>query len=403
MQRGASPAQSANLNNSDPPIDHLGSRIGMTQTSSTKIPVAQPSIGSLELKYATEAISSSWVSSRGPFINSVEREFESIFDVKHAIFVSNGTVALHLALIALGITKGDEVICPSLTYIAPVNAISYSGATPVFVDCNASDWCLDPQLVENAITDRTKAIMVVHTYGQVANMDAILALSSRHRIPVIEDSAETIFGTYQGRMTGTMGAIGTFSFFGNKVLTSGEGGLVITNDDELASNVRLYMNQGSSQSKKYLHEVIGYNYRGTNVQAAILQAQLERRNEIMDARWKIYRLYEERLEDIEGILIQQEFPSRCRSPWLFSLLIGQRDQTNLRDSLSEHLEQNGIESRPFFYPIHKLPPYVHFQIQDAQFINSLNLANTGMNLPTFFDLTPNQVDLICSLIIDFLI
>ena len=374
----------------------------MTQTNYWKIPVAQPSIGSLELEYATEAISSSWISSRGPYINSVERKFESIFDVKHAIFVSNGTVALHLALIALDIAQGDEVICPTLTYIAPVNAITYVGATPVFVDCNSSDWCLDAQLVEDAITSRTKAIMVVHTYGQVAQMDALLATSRRHGIPIIEDSAETIFGTYQGQMTGTMDAIGTFSFFGNKVLTSGEGGLVVTNDDELASKVRLYMNQGASQSKKYLHEVIGYNYRGTNVQAAILQAQLERRSEIMDARWKIYRQYEERLGNIEGIQLQREFPSRCRSPWLFSLLVAQRDETNTRDALSIYLEQNGIESRPFFFPIHKLPPYRHLYIPDENFTNSLNLADEGINLPTFFDLTPNQVDLICTLIIDFL-
>ena len=374
----------------------------MTQTNYLKIPVAQPSIGSLELEYATEAISSSWISSRGPYINSVERKFESIFDVKHAIFVSNGTVALHLALIALDIAQGDEVICPTLTYIAPVNAITYVGATPVFVDCNSSDWCLDAQLVEDAITSRTKAIMVVHTYGQVAQMDALLALSRRHGIPIIEDSAETIFGTYQGQMTGTMDAIGTFSFFGNKVLTSGEGGLVVTNDDELASKVRLYMNQGASQSKKYLHEVIGYNYRGTNVQAAILQAQLERRSEIMDARWKIYRQYEERLGNIEGIQLQREFLSRCRSPWLFSLLVAQRDETNTRDALSIYLEQNGIESRPFFFPIHKLPPYRHLYIPDENFTNSLNLADEGINLPTFFDLTPNQVDLICTLIIDFL-
>jgi len=374
----------------------------MTHTNNLKIPVAQPTIGSLELKYATEAISSSWISSRGPYINSVERKLESIFDVKHAIFVSNGTVALHLALIALDIAQGDEVICPTLTYIAPVNAITYVGATPVFVDCNSSDWCLDAQLIEDAITSRTKAIMVVHTYGQVAQMDALLALSRRHGIPIIEDSAETIFGTYQGQMTGTMGAIGTFSFFGNKVLTSGEGGLVVTNVDELASKVRLYMNQGASQSKKYLHEVIGYNYRGTNVQAAILQAQLERRSEIMDARWKIYRQYEERLGNIEGIQLQREFPSRCRSPWLFSLLVAQRDETNTRDALSIYLEQNGIESRPFFFPIHKLPPYRHLYIPDENFTNSLNLADEGINLPTFFDLTPNQVDLICTLIIDFL-
>jgi perosamine synthetase len=374
----------------------------MTQTDNLKIPVAQPTIGSLELRYATEAISSSWISSRGPYINSIEQKFESIFDVKHAIFVSNGTVALHLALIALDIEQGDEVICPTLTYIAPVNAITYVGATPVFVDCNSSDWCLDAQLIEDAITSRTKAIMVVHTYGQVAQMDALLALSRRHGIPIIEDSAETIFGTYQGQMTGTMGAIGTFSFFGNKVLTSGEGGLVVTNVDELASKVRLYMNQGASQSKKYLHEVIGYNYRGTNVQAAILQAQLERRSEIMDARWKIYRQYEERLGNIEGIQLQREFPSRCRSPWLFSLLVAQRDKSNTRDALSIYLEQNGIESRPFFSPIHKLPPYRHLHIQDENFTNSLNLADEGINLPTFFDLTPNQVDMICTLIIDFL-
>jgi perosamine synthetase len=229
------------------------------------IPVYRPSIGDLERRYVVDAIESSWISSKGAFLDRFEREFAAFAGVEHGVAAANGTVALHLALAALQVGPGDEVIVPTLTYVASVNAITYTGATAVFVDSDPAIWTLDPARVEAAITPRTKAIEVVHLYGHPADMDPILDIARHHGLAVVEDAAEAHGALYRGRPVGSLGTVGSFSFFGNKIITTGEGGMLVTDDEELASRARHLRGQGVSATKTYWHDVVGFNYRMTNV------------------------------------------------------------------------------------------------------------------------------------------
>ena len=244
------------------------------------IPIYKPDLGGNEKKYVNECIDTSWISSRGRFVQEFERRFSERIKVAHATAVSNGTVALHLALEALGIQDGDEVIVPTLTYIASVNAISYTGATPVFCDSDALSWQMDPEDIRRRITPKTRAIMVVHLYGQACDMDAIMRIAKEHNLFVIEDCAEAFGTLYKGQHVGAFGDIATFSFFGNKTITTGEGGMVVSNDKALLERARHLKGQGLAAHREYWHDVIGFNYRMTNIQAAIGLAQLERAREV---------------------------------------------------------------------------------------------------------------------------
>jgi perosamine synthetase len=363
-----------------------------------KLPVAIPDLSGNEEAYVTDAIRSTWISSQGAYLDRFEREYAKICETKHAIAVSNGTVALHLALVSLGVGPGDEVIVPSLTYVASVNAVTYVGATPVFVDVYEDSWCLDTEAVANAVTERTAAVMSVHLYGQPAEMDTLRALCRDRGIHLVEDAAEAPLATYRGRPTGGLGDIGTFSFYGNKLLTSGEGGAITLNDDELAHRARRFRGQGMDPNRRYWFPVVGYNYRLTNVAAAILCAQLERREHFLRARRAIYERYTERLSGVPGISLQEKIAGTERSPWLYCILIEEEFQTD-RDALMQGLGEAGIETRPFFPPVHLLPPYEttgasrpHLPITDS-------LAARGMNLPTYVGMSLDSVDLVCDEII----
>ncbi len=278
-------------------------------------PVSETNLNGNELKYVTDAVSSSWISSNGKYIDLFENEFANYLGVKHAIAVSNGTVAIHLALLALNIGKGDEVIVPNLTYIATANAVSYVNATPVFADSEADTWNINPECIEKLITPKTKAIIPVHLYGNPCNMDKIATIAKNHNLYIIEDAAEAIGSQYHGKKTGSFGLISTFSFYGNKTITTGEGGMVATNDDELASKIRLFKGQGMSFTKRYWFDVIGYNYRMTNMQAAIGHAQMERINDLVNAKRQNARHYNRFLNDID----QSGFT--CRITWYYQYLL----------------------------------------------------------------------------------
>ena len=247
----------------------------------TKIPVYQPSLSGREKEYVIDCLDSTWISSKGEYINRFEQEFSKKIGVNHAITVSNGTVALHLALIALGISSEDEVIVPSLTYIASVNAISYTGAHPIFVDSLYDTWQMDPNDIIKKITPRKRAIMVVHLYGHPCDMDAIMQIASEHNLYVIEDCAEAFGSKYKENVVGSIGDIATFSFFGNRTITTGEGGMVVTNSSSLAEKVMHYKGQGLAKNREYWHDVIGYNYRMTNICAAIGLAQIEQADDFI--------------------------------------------------------------------------------------------------------------------------
>jgi perosamine synthetase len=360
-----------------------------------RLPVAAPDLNGNEEKYVLDALRSSWISSTGPYLARFEEEFAELCETRHAVAVSNGTVALHLALLALDLGPGDEVIVPSLTYVATVNAVRYVGATPVFVDVDPITWGLEVEAVAEAITDRTRAIVAVHLYGQPADMEGLGAVCAPRGIRIVEDAAEAPMASYRGRPTGGLGDIGTFSFYGNKLFTSGEGGAVTLNDDSMAATVRLLRGQGMDPNRRYWFPVVGYNYRLTNVAAALLCAQLERRQDFVKRRREIYARYTEGLTGRPGIELQVDIPGTTRSPWLFSILVDEASFGSSRDDVILGLAQAGIETRPFFPPIHRLPPYQGARVAGARLPVTDRLAAQGLNLPTFVGLKLDTVDLIC--------
>lgn len=353
-----------------------------------RIPVYQPWLCGNEERYVLDCLRSGWISSKGQYIAAFEDRFAEFIGVRHALSVCNGTVALHVALAALGIGPGDEVIVPTFTYIAPVNAVVYCGATPVFVDADPDTWQLDPNDVYRRITPKTKAIIVVHLYGHPAEMNALTTLAQEHGLFIVEDCAEAFGATYQGKHVGTFGDIATFSFYGNKTITTGEGGMVTTNDDMLAERIRRLKGQGLAPYREYWHDIIGYNYRMTNVAAAIGLAQLENASLFLDRKRTIAQRYRHLLADTH-LVFQHESPEVQHSWWMISVLAPTAQE---RDHLRQALARHGIETRPTFYPVHTMPMYSH-RYERHRVAESLGLR--GINLPSYPSLRDEQIEEIC--------
>jgi len=358
------------------------------------IPVYQPTLSGNEKKYVNECLDSNWISSKGRFVREFEQHFGEYTGVKHATGVSNGTVALHLALMALGVGPDDEVIVPTLTYIASVNAIAYTGATPVFVDSLQDTWQMDPQDVRRKITPRTKAIMAVHLYGHPCDMDAIQSIAKEHELFVVEDCAEAFGTLYKGKHVGSFSDIATYSFFGNKTITTGEGGMVVTDDETLFDRAVHFKGQGLANHREYWHDVIGYNYRMSNICAAIGLAQLEQADEFISRKRQIAEWYKAALQG-QPVTVHGEFGAVRHSYWMVSILVEKAQQ---RDPLREVLTAAGIETRPLFYPIHTMPMYAQkFQRHPV----AENLGWRGINLPSWPYLSKEQVERICLEICSF--
>jgi len=348
------------------------------------IPIYQPDLGGNVKRYVNECLDTSWISSRGRFVADFEEHFAQRIGVHHAASVCNGTVALHVALVALGIGPGDEVVVPTLTYIASVNAITYTGATPVFVDSRRDTWQMDPEDVRRHITPHTRAILAVHLYGQSCDMAALLQIAREHRLLLVEDCAEA-FGTLNnGQHVGTFGDISTFSFFGNKTITTGEGGMVVTNDKTLNERVRHFKGQGLAAHREYWHDVVGYNYRMTNIAAAIGLAQLERADEFIGRKRALAASYAKRLAHLP-VELHAEAPGTIHSYWMVSILVETPEQ---RDGLRSHLAEAGIETRPLFFPVHTMPMYAKSYRRHPV---AEDLAWRGINLPSWPNLTDAQV------------
>lgn len=362
-----------------------------------KVPVAAPDLSGNEEKYVVDAIRSSWISSTGKYIQEFESEFARLCETETAISACNGTAALHLALLALGVQPGDEVIVPSLTYVATANAVRYVGAEPVFVDVDPETWCLDPELIEACVSRRTKGIIAVHLYGHPADMDPITHLAGVHGLWVVEDAAEAHFARYKGRRVGSLGRVATFSFYGNKIITSGEGGALTTGDQALALRIRTLRGQGMDPARQYFFPVIGYNFRLTNVACAMLCAQLERREEILEGRQRIFDAYNERLKDVPGVGLQPVAEWAEPAPWLYSITIDPAEFGSDRDNLMASLAAHGIDTRPFFIPIHTLPPYLE-KSQAPTLPVTEKLGGSGLNLPTYAALSQDDIDRICEII-----
>ena len=356
-----------------------------------KYPVYQPSLTGNEKKYVDECLDSTWISSKGKFIGKFEDDFAKFIGVDYATSVCNGTVAVHLALVALGIGAGDEVIVPTFTYIASANPVLVVNAKPVFVDSLADTWQMNPKDIEAKITDKTKAIVVVHLYGHPCDMDSIMAIAKKHNLYVIEDCAEAIGSKYKGKTVGSFGDIGCFSFFGNKTMTCGEGGMVVTSDAMLADRLRRYKNQGNAKYREYWNDILGFNYRMTNIQAAIGLAQLEQVETFIQKKRQIANWYMEELKDYP-LEFNKESKDVFHTYWMVSCLV---EKADMRDSLREFLKLNGVETRPTFYPIHTMPVYVH---EFSKHKVAEDIALRGMNLPSYPALTQEDVKAICSLI-----
>ncbi len=358
------------------------------------IPVYHPSLDGNEKKYVTECLESTWISSKGGFINRFEKAFSDYVGVEHSTSVSNGTVALHLALEAIGINEGDEIIVPSLTYIASVNTIIQSGAIPVFVDSIEATWQIDPSDVLKKITPKTKAIMVVHLYGLACDMDELVSICQFHNLKLIEDCAEAFGTKYKNRHVGCFGDIATFSFFGNKTITTGEGGMVVSKSLETIEKARHLKSQGVSKVKEYWHDVLAYNYRMTNICAAIGLAQIERADQILAKKRAIAELYKNNLVDLP-LVLHGEKANFVHSYWMCSLLL---EDPALRDPLRNALKNKGIETRPVFFPAHTMP---HCKV-NASFPIAESISSRGINLPSFPGMTEEQVLYVCHSISDFL-
>lgn len=360
-----------------------------------KIPVYQPSLNGNEKKYVNECLDSTWISSKGKFVNQFESAFAEYVGIKHAATASNGTVAIHLALLALGISEGDEVIVPTLTYIASVNAIAYTGATPIFVDSLEETWQISPEDVIKKITPKTKAVMAVHLYGHPCDMDPLVEICKKHNIFLIEDCAEAIGTMYKGKHVGTFGDLSTFSFFGNKTITTGEGGMVVTNDETLHDRSVHFKGQGLAKHRQYWHDVIGYNYRMTNICAAIGLAQLENIEQVLNEKKRVADTYRSLLANTPIVFHNQVGENVYHSYWMCSILTSDAKE---RDALRTHLENQGIETRPLFYPAHTMPMY---SAQYQRHPVAENIGWRGVNLPSYPGLKQEEIEFICKEIKNF--
>lgn len=353
-----------------------------------RISVAEPKLAGNERKYVLDCLDTNWISSNGKYISAFEAAFASFCGVKHAVAANNGTTALHLALVALGLGPGDEVIIPTVTYIATANAVRYCGATPVLVDVCADTMNIDPGQIEQKITSRTRGIIPVHLYGHPADMTPLSAIARKHGLWVLEDAAEAHGAEVNGRRVGSLTECATFSFFGNKIVTTGEGGMVTTNDDELAAKLRLYRGQGVDPQRRYWFPVIGYNYRMTNIQAAIGLAQMETIDAALKDRQALAKLYDEALSPLKDVLVLPEVQSGMRHVyWMYTVFLRDGNEQK-RDAVMRALDEVGIETRPVFYPMHVLPPYK----EDAVYPVADQWAHRGMNLPTHQFLTIEDVN-----------
>jgi perosamine synthetase len=351
------------------------------------VPVAGPWITQHEIDYVTDAVTNAWYEHAGCYNQRFESAFASYVGRKFAISLPSCTSALHLALLALGIQAGDEVIVPEITWIATSAPINYVGATPVFADIDANTWCLSSQSFESSITARTKAVIVVDLYGNMPEYAEILAIAQRYGIAVIEDAAEAIGSEYCHSKAGSFGAISTFSFHGSKTLTTGEGGMLVTDSVEIYERCLVLRDHGRKLDEKtFWNSEVAYKYKMSNLQAALGLGQLERIEQLVDAKRQIFAWYKEILESESSICLNSERPEVKNSYWMVTAIV---EGVN-KEKLGSILKTEGIDTRPFFYPLSTLPAYAHLNATRLQSVAS-RISPYGINLPSALSLTKSQV------------
>ena len=370
----------------------------MNQPLKDLIPISDIKFKGNEIKYVRDAVESTWVSSIGPYIDKFEMEFAETMDSAYAVSVNNGTSALLLALNALGIGRGDEVIAPSFTFAATINAIIYAGASPVLVDSSESHWNMDANRIEELITNKTKAIIPVHLYGHPCDMESVLAISTKHNLFVIEDAAEAHGASVLDRKVGSLGTIGCFSFYGNKILTTGEGGMCLTQDEEIDHRLRKIRDHGMNKNRRYWHDEIGFNFRMTNLNAALGVAQLEQLSVFLSRRKILSDIYDKGFSSLSGKLSTYKNKHGVPVHWLYCLFLNS-NQDIQRDELLVKLRHAGIDTRPTFHPVHTMPPYREIKTSENM-QNAENYGGSGINLPLHPTLTDENAYYIVETITD---
>jgi perosamine synthetase len=365
-------------------------------TNAKLIPWGKPCFGGKEREYVLRALDSTWISG-GEFIDKLETDFAKLIGKKFAVSTSNGTTALHLALMAAGVGTGDEVIVPGFTFVAPGNMVIETGAKPVFADIDKDTWCIDTKSIEKCLTNRTKAIIAVHVYGNVCDMDRIKEIAAKHNLVVIEDTAEAAFSKHKGRFAGSIGDLGCFSFQATKTVTTGEGGIVLTDNPDFNKEMRILRDHGMRQEKRYWHDRVGYNYRLTNLQAALGCAQLEMLESIINDKERIYREYRKRLSNIRGIKMQ--YVPEYVSPvmWTVALQMNPEHFLGDRDNIMKRMLDANIETRPGFYPFSVMPIYDCPGLPVAE-----EVSRNIISLPSFTSIKNSQIEYICRKLLDLM-
>jgi perosamine synthetase len=368
-------------------------------TKIDRIPIAGPSIGEREIAYVTDAVTSAWYGHAQDYHRRFETAFADYLGVKHAVAMSSCTAAIHLSLAALGVGAGDEVVVPDITWIASAAPISYVGATPVFADIDPATWCLSAGSFADCITPHTKAVIPVDLYGNMPDMDAIRAVARSRGIAVIEDAAEAVGSMYGTRRAGALGDTGVFSFHGSKTLTTGEGGMLVTDRDDLFERLGVLAEHGREPSEPRLFwaSEVAFKYKMSAMQAALGLAQLERVDELVARKREIFHWYGERLSSVTALTLNHEAPGTANSYWMVTVIVDPARGVQ-KETLMAALRDAGIDSRPFFYPLSSLPPYVtlHAAAQ-ARSRNTVayGLSPYGVNLPCALTITEEQVDYVC--------
>jgi len=359
------------------------------------IPVCEPTLGGKETEYVLDCLQSNWISSAGKYIPSFENAFAEACGTRYGVACANGTVALHLALATLGIGPGDEVILPTFTMIATINAVTYTGATPVLVDSEPHTWNMDLNQVADKITPRTRVVMPVHTYGHPVDMDPLMELADRHGFFVIEDAAEAHGAEYKGRRAGSLGHAASFSFYANKIITTGEGGMVTTNDPDIARLAANLRDHAFSEERHFWHKYLGFNYRMTNLQAAVGLAQTEQMESFVEARRANAARYTAALKEIPGIITPPEAEWAKNVFWMYSIMV--QDEFGMtRDQLRAYLAEHSIETRTFFIPMH-LQPIYYQAFKGQRYPVSEMLCQRGFYLPSASSLTFREIDYILAI------
>ena len=363
-----------------------------------RIPVAGPWITQREIDYVTDAVTNAWYGNANVYHDRFERAFSGYLGVGHAVALPSCTSAIHLSLLALGVAPGDEVIVPDATWIASAAPVTYVGATPVFADIDAQTWCLAADSLEACITPRTKAVIIVDLYGNMPRMDGLLEVARRHGLAVIEDAAEAAGAEYDGKKAGSFGDTGVFSFHGSKTLTTGEGGMLVTNDEELFRRVLFLRDHGRRPGDKmFLNTEVAYKYKMSSMQAALGLAQLERIEELIERKREIFAWYKRELESIEGITLNYELPRAKNGYWMVTV-VPDRSYGIEKDSLQQQLSERQIDCRPFFHPLSSIPAYEHLpQAHEARARNhvSYRIGACGLNLPSGLNMTEAKVAYVC--------